>query len=134
MGRSLGRDDSLSERKRPDPFGEIGRVLHRRPSCIYNFTRRRCVTEDPFILEAGRLSLRDLERFWRGAGRIALDSASYTALERPARTVAAVVAEGRRVYGLNTGFGRLARQKNGRAPGGERGWESGLISGVAGSL
>ncbi|HEY9549350.1 MAG TPA: aromatic amino acid lyase, partial [Kiloniellaceae bacterium] len=68
------------------------------------------MTEDPFILEAGRLSLRDLERFWRGAGRIALDSASYTALERSARTVADVVAEGRRVYGINTGFGSLARQ------------------------
>src|SRR3546814_17853088 len=68
------------------------------------------VIEDPFILQAGRLSLQDLHRFWRGAGRIALDAASYAALDRSAATVAQVVAEGRRVYGVNTGFGTLARQ------------------------
>ncbi|HEY9552230.1 aromatic amino acid lyase, partial [Allosphingosinicella sp.] len=68
------------------------------------------MTDDPFILQAGRLSLQDLERFWRRPARIALDSASYTALERSAETVAKVVAEGRRVYGINTGFGSLARQ------------------------
>ena len=68
------------------------------------------MTEDPFILEAGRLSLQDLQRFWRRPARIALDPAGYAALERSARTVAEVVAEGRRVYGINTGFGSLARQ------------------------
>ena len=68
------------------------------------------MTKDPFILEAGRLSLHDLLRFWRRPARIALDPASYAALERSARTVAEVVAAGRRVYGINTGFGSLARQ------------------------
>ncbi|HMA14984.1 MAG TPA: aromatic amino acid lyase, partial [Kiloniellaceae bacterium] len=68
------------------------------------------MTEDPFILEAGRLTLADLERFWRRPERIALDPASLAALDRSAATVARVVAEGRRVYGINTGFGSLARQ------------------------
>jgi len=68
------------------------------------------LSEDTFILKAGRLTLQDLQDFWRRPRRIALDPASYDALERSARTVAAVVAEGRRVYGINTGFGSLARQ------------------------
>src|SRR3546814_9665982 len=49
---------------------------------VYTTFGRMRVTDDPFILEAGRLSLQDLERFWRRPARIALDSASYTALER----------------------------------------------------
>lgn len=68
------------------------------------------MTEDPFILKAGRLTLRDLQRFWRRASQVCLDPACYDALARSARTVADVVAEGRRVYGINTGFGSLARQ------------------------
>src|SRR3546814_16269171 len=70
------------------------------------------VIEDPFILQAGRLSLQDLHRFWRGAGRIALDAASYAALDRSAATVAQVVAEGRRVYGVHTG--RLEERRLGK--------------------
>src|SRR3546814_6034080 len=108
-GRSLGRDDSLSGRQRPAPSCPPRRVLHRGQVVYTTFGRMR-VTDDPFILQAGRLSLQDLERFWRRPARIALDSASYTALERSAETVAKVVAEGRRVYGINTGFGSLARQ------------------------
>ena len=68
------------------------------------------MTDDPFILKAGRLTLQDLRDFWQRPRRIALDPACYEALERSARTVADVVAEGRRVYGINTGFGSLARQ------------------------
>jgi histidine ammonia-lyase len=68
------------------------------------------VTDSPFVLKAGRLTLAELHRFWRGPARIALEPAAYAALERSAATVAAVVAAGRRVYGINTGFGSLARQ------------------------
>ncbi|MGF1593571.1 MAG: histidine ammonia-lyase [Kiloniellaceae bacterium] len=68
------------------------------------------MTDRPFVLQAGRLTLADLHRFWRSPARIALEPAAYAALERSAATVAAVVAEGRRVYGINTGFGSLARQ------------------------
>ena len=68
------------------------------------------MTEKPFVLKAGKLGLRELQRFWRQPEAIALDPASHAALARSAETVAAVVAEGRRVYGINTGFGSLARQ------------------------
>jgi histidine ammonia-lyase len=72
--------------------------------------REACVTEQPFVLKAGKLRLQELQRFWRQPAPIALDPSSRTALARSAETVAAVVAEGRRVYGINTGFGSLARQ------------------------
>ena len=53
------------------------------------------MAEDTFILEAGRLTLPALQRFWRAPGKIALAPACYAAMERSAETVAAVVAEGR---------------------------------------
>src|SRR3546814_15967517 len=100
-GRSLGRDDSLSGRKRPAPSGPPRRVLHRGQVVYTTFGRMR-VTDDPFILQAGRLSLEDLERFWRRPARIALDSASYPAIDRSDATVAAVSAGGGRGCGLTT--------------------------------
>ena len=39
---------------------------------------------------------------------ISLTPAAWTAVERGAAVVAAIVAEGRTVYGVNTGFGLLA--------------------------
>ncbi|MGD1877254.1 MAG: histidine ammonia-lyase [Kiloniellaceae bacterium] len=68
------------------------------------------MTAAPFILTAGRLTLADLHRFWREPAKMALDPSCYDAMERSAGTVASVVAEGRTVYGINTGFGSLARQ------------------------
>ncbi len=64
----------------------------------------------PFRLNPGRLTLAGLHAFWRrGAGRIALDPACWPAVEAAAETVAAVMREGRTVYGVNTGFGKLAQ-------------------------
>ena len=68
------------------------------------------MAEELFVLQAGRLSLADLYRFWRAPGQIALDPSCHDALKRSADTVAKVVAEGRTVYGINTGFGSLASQ------------------------
>ncbi len=66
--------------------------------------------EEPFVVRAGQLTLEDLHRFWRRPAKIVLDPACYDALQRSAKTVAAVLAEGRTVYGINTGFGSLASQ------------------------
>ncbi|GAB4225836.1 MAG: histidine ammonia-lyase [Kiloniellaceae bacterium] len=68
------------------------------------------MTGTPFLLHAGRLTLEDLHRFWRGPAEIALEPVCYEALDRSAATVAAVVAEQRVVYGITTGFGSLARE------------------------
>ncbi|MCG8355994.1 MAG: histidine ammonia-lyase [Kiloniellales bacterium] len=57
----------------------------------------------------GRLSLAELRRAWRAPGAVSLDPAAWPAVERAAELVAEIVREGRTVYGVNTGFGKLAR-------------------------
>ncbi len=68
------------------------------------------MTDDPFVLTAGRLTLADLEACRRRAFPLALDPACDEVIARSAETVARVVAEGRTVYGITTGFGSLARK------------------------
>ena len=58
-------------------------------------------------LRPGDVSLRDWCAVYRGAD-VRLDPASGPAIARSAATVAAIVANGLPVYGINTGFGKLA--------------------------
>jgi histidine ammonia-lyase len=58
-------------------------------------------------LRAGASALADWREIQAGAG-VALDGATRPAVEEGARTVAKVLAKGEPVYGINTGFGRLA--------------------------
>jgi len=62
----------------------------------------------PFLLRPGTLKLPELRAFWRSPREVALDPACHGAIEASAQTVAKVLAEGRAVYGINTGFGSLA--------------------------
>jgi histidine ammonia-lyase len=59
------------------------------------------------ILQPGGVSLNDWRVIYQGAGA-KLDSACMPAVEASARTVEAIVARGEPVYGINTGFGKLA--------------------------
>ena len=52
----------------------------------------------------------DLRRIWREPSEIQLDPACYSAIDASTATVERVIAEGRTVYGVNTGFGLLARK------------------------
>jgi len=63
----------------------------------------------PFRLSPGALTLADLRALWAQPRPIALDPAYIGAIEAAAETVAAVMRDGKRVYGVNTGFGSLAR-------------------------
>jgi histidine ammonia-lyase len=63
------------------------------------------------LLTPGKLTLADLRRAWREAVDITLDPQSHAAVDAAAETVARVLAEGRTVYGINTGFGLLARKR-----------------------
>jgi histidine ammonia-lyase len=58
---------------------------------------------------AAPLSLRELRVFTRSRERLELDPGSRGAVERAAQAVSAIVARGETVYGVNTGFGLLAR-------------------------
>ena len=60
-------------------------------------------------LRPGRLALPDLRRVWSERLELLLDPAARPAVDAAAAVVAKVIAEGRTVYGVNTGFGLLAR-------------------------
>lgn len=59
------------------------------------------------LLRPGAVSLAQWRAIYRGA-RVQLDPASAAAVARSAQAVEAIVAKGAPVYGINTGFGKLA--------------------------
>jgi histidine ammonia-lyase len=65
----------------------------------------------PLLLVSGRLALPDLRRLWAAAVPFALDAAAEGAVDAAAATIARVLAAGETVYGVNTGFGLLARTR-----------------------
>ncbi len=60
-------------------------------------------------LVPGALSLSDLHSFARSHEALTLEPAARARLDDGAQAVARIVAEGRPVYGINTGFGKLAQ-------------------------
>ena len=64
-----------------------------------------------FNLAPGHLSLPDLRHVWREPVQLQLDPKCHAAIDAATATVARVISEGRTVYGVNTGFGLLARKK-----------------------
>ncbi|MBL8590083.1 MAG: histidine ammonia-lyase [Methylobacteriaceae bacterium] len=61
----------------------------------------------PLTLTPGAAALADWRAIWRGAA-LRLDDACRPTVRRGAEAVAAIVAKGEPVYGINTGFGKLA--------------------------
>ena len=62
-------------------------------------------------LSPGTLGLADLAAVLQQPVKLSLDPACLNAIEASAATVAEVMAEGRTVYGINTGFGLLANTR-----------------------
>ncbi len=62
-------------------------------------------------LSPGRLTLELLRDAWREPLAIALDGDARARVDAAAEVIAGIVAEGRVVYGVNTGFGLLARTR-----------------------
>jgi histidine ammonia-lyase len=63
------------------------------------------------ILEPGQLSLDDLRAVWMRAAPMALSATAYPLIEASAAAVRAIVARGDAAYGINTGFGILAKTR-----------------------
>ncbi len=63
---------------------------------------------ETFILTPGRLRLADLRALYEHEHPVELDAGAFAAIDAAAATVARLVAEGRPIYGVNTGFGRLS--------------------------
>jgi len=66
---------------------------------------------ESFTLRAGHLTLADLRGLETGGIRVTLDPAAHRAIDGSVETVRAVIREHRTVYGVNTGFGSLARTR-----------------------
>ena len=64
-----------------------------------------------FVLNPGTLTLKDLRGLLDAPRPIALDPASHGAIDRSAAVVQAVIDRGETAYGINTGFGALARTR-----------------------
>src|SRR6516165_10772424 len=62
-------------------------------------------------LTPGTLTLSDLRRVWREPVQLQLNPACHAAIDASTATVSSVISENRTVYGVNTGFGLLARKK-----------------------
>jgi histidine ammonia-lyase len=67
-------------------------------------------TMNHLTLQPGSLTLSDLRAVWQAAGSLSLASSAYAAIETSAATVQAIVAKGDPAYGINTGFGILAKR------------------------
>jgi histidine ammonia-lyase len=63
-----------------------------------------------FTLQPGELALADLRAAWSAAAPLALAPQAYRDIEASAAAVQAIVAKGDPAYGINTGFGILARR------------------------
>jgi histidine ammonia-lyase len=62
-------------------------------------------------LQPGKVTLADLECIWREGLAARLDGSSSAAIKASAAMVADAVAAGDPVYGVNTGFGKLANRR-----------------------
>ena len=63
------------------------------------------------LLKPGELNLADLKAILEQPVRVRLDDSCLPGIEAAAKVVADVMAEGRTVYGINTGFGLLANTR-----------------------
>jgi histidine ammonia-lyase len=69
------------------------------------------VKDGALVLEPGQLSLADLRRLWREPAALALGAGAAEAMAASAAAVKRIVARGDVAYGINTGFGRLAKTR-----------------------
>lgn len=69
------------------------------------------ISTSSLILIPGRLALADLRSAWMAHGPIALAPEAYPQIDAAARAVEAIVQKGDAAYGINTGFGLLAKTR-----------------------
>ncbi len=69
------------------------------------------MTKTGFTLTPGAMSLADLRAAWGAQQALSLDPQAYAAIKASCATVEAIVAKGDAAYGINTGFGLLAKTR-----------------------
>src|SRR6478609_11098281 len=68
-------------------------------------------SQSPLLLHPGALTLPALRALWAVPMTLAVDAAARAAVDAAAATVSDIVSTHRTVYGVNTGFGSLARTR-----------------------
>jgi histidine ammonia-lyase len=64
-----------------------------------------------FTIQPGQFTLSDLRTVWQSRSTLALAPAAYTDIDASAAAIASIVAKGDAAYGINTGFGKLAKTR-----------------------
>jgi histidine ammonia-lyase len=67
--------------------------------------------KSPFVIRPGSMTLGEIRNIWMEATPIALDPSAYPLIETSAATIHRIVAKGDAAYGINTGFGKLAKTR-----------------------
>lgn len=67
--------------------------------------------DSPLTLHPGRVTLAELRRIHAGPVQLVLDASARAGLQKSLATVQRIVDEDQVVYGINTGFGKLASTK-----------------------
>jgi len=62
-------------------------------------------------LNPGQMTLADLRAIWRGPVKASLPASAYTAMQASAQAIHGIVTQGDAAYGINTGFGKLAKTR-----------------------
>ena len=63
------------------------------------------------VIQPGQFSLSDLRAIWRQSVPLALVDSAYAAIHRSSAEIQKIVAKGDAAYGINTGFGKLAKTR-----------------------
>ena len=66
---------------------------------------------DTLTLNPGQIRLADLRRLWQAPVALALPASARSAIDAAASTIQRIVEKGDAAYGINTGFGKLARTR-----------------------
>ena len=63
------------------------------------------------MIQPSQMTLEDLRSVWRNPTQITLAPSAYAAIHASAQAVDAIVARDLPAYGINTGFGLLAKKR-----------------------
>ncbi|MFZ6648382.1 histidine ammonia-lyase [Undibacterium sp. TJN25] len=63
------------------------------------------------ILQPGQISLAELRAIWHDAPELSLAPSAYPAIEASSAAIRKIVERGEAAYGINTGFGKLAKTR-----------------------
>lgn len=67
--------------------------------------------QDTLVLHPGRLTLGELRALWSAPQRVVLPESAHATIRDSAAAIEAIVARGVAAYGINTGFGKLAKTR-----------------------